>query len=247
MASNFLSPTRKPLPMKNHIPIVKFVLNLLVVTLVAGCGSLPGENSAELQEDHVAWEICGDGVLQSGEVCDDGDNNSDSRIGACRSDCSYLICGPTAYEALGLEGTTYCAEDLIYQGNARLENYSDIKNVDEYTRIEGNLVIAGAAVSTLTLENLRRIDGNLWIWDTGALENFEFASLEEIGGDILIRNNNKLADFGMGKLRSVGGNIAISFNSALPTCTAEDFTDFVGPGNIVGAVKIEGNKSDSCE
>ncbi len=36
---------------------------------------------------------CGDGVIDLGEVCDDGENNSDSRPNACRTDCRVPWCG----------------------------------------------------------------------------------------------------------------------------------------------------------
>ncbi len=36
---------------------------------------------------------CGDGVVDPGEQCDDGPENSDSLPGACRSDCSLPSCG----------------------------------------------------------------------------------------------------------------------------------------------------------
>ena len=36
---------------------------------------------------------CGDGVLDSGETCDDGDANSDETPGACRSTCVPAFCG----------------------------------------------------------------------------------------------------------------------------------------------------------
>ncbi|MEN8141277.1 MAG: hypothetical protein ABFR97_08660 [Thermodesulfobacteriota bacterium] len=37
--------------------------------------------------------VCGDGVVDPGEVCDQGANNSDSRANACRTDCRAYYCG----------------------------------------------------------------------------------------------------------------------------------------------------------
>ncbi len=37
--------------------------------------------------------LCGDGVLDVGEQCDEGSNNSDSRRNACRTDCRRAYCG----------------------------------------------------------------------------------------------------------------------------------------------------------
>lgn len=37
--------------------------------------------------------ICGDGVLQLGEQCDQGSQNSDTQPNACRTDCRFAYCG----------------------------------------------------------------------------------------------------------------------------------------------------------
>ncbi len=42
---------------------------------------------------------CGDGVLQSGEVCDDGLDNSDTRPNACRTNCTVARCGDSAADS----------------------------------------------------------------------------------------------------------------------------------------------------
>lgn len=41
----------------------------------------------------MAVPICGDGVINGGEACDDGANNSDLRPNACRTDCRRAYCG----------------------------------------------------------------------------------------------------------------------------------------------------------
>ena len=38
-------------------------------------------------------QLCGDGVLQSAEECDDGAANSDTDPDACRTDCRHARCG----------------------------------------------------------------------------------------------------------------------------------------------------------
>lgn len=37
--------------------------------------------------------VCGNGVLQEGEICDEGLDNSDTEPDACREDCTLPICG----------------------------------------------------------------------------------------------------------------------------------------------------------
>lgn len=49
--------------------------------------------------------FCGDGVLDTGEACDDGDTNSDHRPNACRTDCREAFCGDGV-----LDDGEYCDE-----------------------------------------------------------------------------------------------------------------------------------------
>jgi cysteine-rich repeat protein len=38
-------------------------------------------------------DFCGNGILDSGEMCDDGDDNSDTLPNACRTNCGQAFCG----------------------------------------------------------------------------------------------------------------------------------------------------------
>jgi len=48
-------------------------------------------SNTNVNDTHVG--VCGDGVLDLGEQCDDGPQNSDTRPGACRTDCRSARCG----------------------------------------------------------------------------------------------------------------------------------------------------------
>lgn len=37
--------------------------------------------------------VCGNGIVQEGEACDDGPSNSDTTADACRTDCTEPVCG----------------------------------------------------------------------------------------------------------------------------------------------------------
>src|SRR5690242_11142811 len=54
--------------------------SLLSVVILAGCA---GQGTP----------LCGDGVLEPPEQCDDGAANSDSTPGACRMNCTVARCG----------------------------------------------------------------------------------------------------------------------------------------------------------
>lgn len=39
------------------------------------------------------YTVCGDGIVDTGEQCDNGSNNSDNDPNACRTDCRFAYCG----------------------------------------------------------------------------------------------------------------------------------------------------------
>lgn len=58
-----------------------------IVYSADACKGKGGVKSAE------AIPVCGDGIVDAGEVCDHGPNNSDSAKNACRTDCRFAYCG----------------------------------------------------------------------------------------------------------------------------------------------------------
>ncbi len=42
--------------------------------------------------------VCGNGILEAGEVCDDGVDNSDTNPNACRTDCTLPFCGDGVHD-----------------------------------------------------------------------------------------------------------------------------------------------------
>lgn len=67
-------------------------LGLVVIGLfVTGCGDDDGGGNN--QNNNTDPQICGDGVLQVGEECDDGWANSDTEPDACRTTCRLSYCG----------------------------------------------------------------------------------------------------------------------------------------------------------
>jgi len=63
-----------------------------LVLMLAGCGDDTGRgNNNNVNENHTPE--CGNGEVEEGEVCDDGDDNSDNEPDACRTDCRGAFCG----------------------------------------------------------------------------------------------------------------------------------------------------------
>lgn len=72
-----------------------------------GQGGMGGEGGGD------PAPVCGDGVREGSEACDDGENNSDTRPDACREDCTLPRCGDGVLdtgEACLLGSTTPCQE-----------------------------------------------------------------------------------------------------------------------------------------
>ena len=84
-------------------------------------------------EDTGAEPACGNGVVETGESCDDGASNSDSMPGACRTDCLLPACGDMVVDpdeacddgnaatevcTYGLTSCTVCASDCTLSAGA---------------------------------------------------------------------------------------------------------------------------------
>ena len=207
------------------------------------CGGAVDEG-AQMGERSLDSGSCGDGILQPGERCDEGIHNSNGTIDGCRLDCTYLSCTGATYASLDASGIAFCAKDVVFEGDIRLEKEGDSALYINYTRITGSLVLAGNTDSGINLPNLRKIDGNLWVWDSPTLVNFTFPTIETVGGSVLIRNNDQLRGLSLSSLKSIGGSLAIVYNSLLPTCTAQAISE--GVGVVDGDIQIFGNKPDDC-
>ncbi len=62
-----------------------FIAAGLAICLTGGCNDDSGAGASS--------PLCGNGITEQGEECDQGPANSDSTPGACRSDCSRPTCG----------------------------------------------------------------------------------------------------------------------------------------------------------
>ncbi len=62
-------------------------------------GSDAGDVTPDSTPDVEPGPDCGDGILDPGETCDDGDNNNDTQANACRTDCSLPTCGDAVVDS----------------------------------------------------------------------------------------------------------------------------------------------------
>lgn len=71
--------------LRRHTSLAKLVAALAIG--VAGCLTVSFEDDGPPPGD----PICGDGAVDEGEACDEGDANADA--GACKLDCTQAVCG----------------------------------------------------------------------------------------------------------------------------------------------------------
>ena len=70
------------------------------------------EIAEEEEEEKPVEPICGNGMLEAGEECDDGARNADARADACRTDCRLPYCGDgTMDSGEECDGGEYCTEE----------------------------------------------------------------------------------------------------------------------------------------
>ena len=67
------------------------VVGMCVSLVSAACGDDDGDTNNN--QNNANGSLCGDGVLDPGELCDDGAQNSDTTRDACRTDCRTAYCG----------------------------------------------------------------------------------------------------------------------------------------------------------
>lgn len=70
--------------MRSHV-------QLLPLLFCISCGSEENDPYGDLPWDSTP--TCGDGIIDANELCDDGEQNSDSLPDACRTDCMQARCG----------------------------------------------------------------------------------------------------------------------------------------------------------
>jgi cysteine-rich repeat protein len=216
----------------------------------SGTDSNLADGASEYDASIVA--TCGNGIIESNEVCDDG-NLEDGDT--CSSDCLSVDLCPNGV----LEGS--------YEYPNR--NGFDLHYLSKCNRITGNLFLASDVSDNVdTLKALRTIEGNLRIMpigfaatedspkmDLNGLSNLEsiggyfrmdstalidfkgFEHLTSIGGDFIVKHNQFMSSLkGLDSLTSIGGSFLITENGFS--------TSLDGPPHLVtigGSLSINNN------
>jgi cysteine-rich repeat protein len=163
--------------------------------------------------------VCGNGIIETGEVCDDGNTVDDEE---CSADCSV----------------NHRCLDSVFEGDFIIENPEDIAGLDGHTAITGVLRIEGTELANLDgLECISSV-GALQIMGNPLLTRIEgLIGLRRITGEATettccmgvampmpydvqvqseISDNRALTDLnGLRNLTSVKGTLTISTNDVL--------------------------------
>ena len=76
-----------------------WLLPLLAAVGLFGCGDDSGGDGGDAGQNNTSVTLCGNGVKEGAEACDNGEQNSDTRADACRSDCTLPRCGDGVKDA----------------------------------------------------------------------------------------------------------------------------------------------------
>lgn len=233
------------------------IYGLLMSALLSGCflshhsndsnGDHP-DNDAGIEillqdaSSPLSNSTCGNGLIESAEVCDDGNTeNGDT----CSSDC-------TAFDP--------CPDRVLY-GDFQIPNRADdtLRMLEECTVINGNLIVKDGDLKNLDgLENIVEIEGDLTIGQDypmriGYDDSYEVYDLEDIkalrgltsvGGNLTIGMTALQNLEGLNQLRTVGGDLIIfhgtGYNSGAPNNHLTSLQGLNSLVNIGGSLIIEG-------
>jgi cysteine-rich repeat protein len=205
-------------------------------------------------DDASTPRLCGNGLVDLGEVCDDG-NTLDGDT--CSSDCQSMSICPNGILEADVQIPSRSNIDIVdlaecKQINGTLvlvdDKLSNLDELSQLTTVEGDLII-GAREGTdyngsyylkdiKGLHNLVSIGGDLIIGKNAELTSLEgLNNLRTIGGDFIIRENNLHNLDGLDQLTSVGGSVLITGNRFDATLTGPPHLVRVG-GNLVFGINV---------
>lgn len=106
---------------------------------------------------------------------------------------------------------------VIYEGDIKVDDISDLAVLEGLTGINGNLVIQNISeLATPFPIILESISGNLDIVETGLTSLNKLENITSIGGELYIKDNAALTSLsGLENITSVGGHLTIAGNASL--------------------------------
>ncbi|MEO1261231.1 MAG: T9SS type A sorting domain-containing protein [Bacteroidota bacterium] len=132
----------------------------------------------------------------------------------------------------GLSGETFFG-NVAFTTQAQIDAWPDC-----FTKIDGNLTIAGTGITSLApLGDLSEVTGSVTIQLTGLTNMTGLDNLTTVGGGLTIYFNSSLTSLtGLQSLATVGGNLSIYYNFLLVDCCP--IKPLVSGGGVTGAILV---------
>ena len=207
----------------------------------------------------VEPSCCGNGLIEDGETCDDGnDAAGDGCTAACAiedgwecfdepsicNNCGNGItegkeacdsgldpgCGPCLFDCSG--------PAVVHTGDATVGGAADQVALSEVTAIVGELKVIAPALAALNLPLLECVEGNVRVVGTGALDNLDgLAGMERLTGSLELTNNAALTSLsGLSGIAGAVADLLLKGNTALTS-----FAGLEKINTVTGALTISGN------
>lgn len=214
---------------------------LTTFTLLSACGG-SDEPETCTGDDCPQTAVCGNGEVESGEICDDGNQSGGDY---CASDCQSItsVCGDSAIgtgetcddgnaeecgdcnaTCTGSGTGVSCDDDQgIFDDSIRIDDASDLERLVGYTEVTGRVEIIGADITSLEgLNSLETIGLDLIIQDCPNLTDITaLSNLTSIGEDLFLQRNHALTSLaGLENLVTVGEYLTIQSHDSLTTLAA---------------------------
>jgi MYXO-CTERM domain-containing protein len=178
--------------------------------VAAACGALVARSGlVVLASDADVVAFNGSGVQ-----CIDGDLTIAAGVTTAAIEQLRVVTGAIAVEGTGL--TALSAPQLTRVGDLRLIDNAALASLDlsALDRVDGDLLLQGSpALVDVDLTDLSRVGGDLILRDLGTAA-VDLTELDAVGGDLVITDNVALEDLDIG-VRAVGGDLVISNNDLL--------------------------------
>jgi hypothetical protein len=190
---------------------------LITITFVTGCSN----NSVSENGDDDP--VCGNGIIEEGEICDGGSKSCTEIDGSifsggnanCREDCS------------GWETSTCESETIVCEGDYEIRTKSELDEIMLCREITGDLSIVINDTKEVYLPFLEKTGGSVvlagffdeenWEWilyDDFSVEKLTLPKLKEIGQSFLSRPNVSLKSVEIPMLEEIGFGLSFIENSS---------------------------------
>ncbi len=236
----------------------------------ASTGGLEASSSGEETDSGRPTAECGNGVLERGEACDDGEGNSDTLADACRTSCALPTCGDAVIDSEEDcdEEATGCLVDCSFDAPVfgEFPEATLVIGQPDFTSGEANAFEYAFRFPRDVLTHQGRlyvtdgIQAGIYVFDEvpnqAGVEPDHVLGRDGIGGSELPLGPNSVGAFSRGMasdgtrfgIADVGAPRVLLYNEAPVETSDPDVVigqpDLQSSGNAVGPNRFSGGPSD---